>query len=142
MLAVYRQGDIGVNWYAVLSGSLDMNVSETGDPKVRPFTAIERGNHLRLPTVQLLQLCSFLVVLLENHLPVYQTFVSSSFRPCKSDKESYLGFPYHLVCCPSLQIIYTIILLKSVCMSVGVLKLQVAILARSSREMSLTVRIV
>ena len=38
--------------------------------------------------------------------------------------------------------IYTIILLKSVCLSVGVRKLQVAILARSSREMSLTVRIV
>ena len=36
----------------------------------------------------------------------------------------------------------TIILLKSVCMSVGVRKLQVAILARSSREMSLTDRIV
>ena len=35
-----------------------------------------------------------------------------------------------------------IILLKSVCLSVGVRKLQVAILARSSREMSLTVRIV
>ena len=37
--------------------------------------------------------------------------------------------------------IYTIILHKSVCLSVGVRKLQVAILARSSREMSLTDRI-
>jgi len=31
---VFRQGDVGTNWYAVLSGSLDMNVSETGDSKV------------------------------------------------------------------------------------------------------------
>ena len=38
--------------------------------------------------------------------------------------------------------IYTIILLKYVCLSVGVRKLQVAILARSSRKMSLTVRFV
>ena len=38
--------------------------------------------------------------------------------------------------------IYTIILLKSVCLSVDVRKLQVAILARSSREMLQTVRIV
>ncbi len=38
--------------------------------------------------------------------------------------------------------IYTIILLKSLCLSVGVRILQVAILARSSREMYLTVRIV
>ena len=37
--------------------------------------------------------------------------------------------------------IYTIILLKSVCLSVGVRKLLVAMLARSSRVMSLTVRI-
>ena len=37
--------------------------------------------------------------------------------------------------------IYTIILHKSVCVSVGVRKLQVAILARSPREMSLTDRI-
>ena len=39
-------------------------------------------------------------------------------------------------------IIYNIIILKSVCLSVGVRKLQFAILARSSREMSLTVHIV
>ena len=32
---VYRQGDIGTNWYAVLSGSLDVNVSESGDEKVQ-----------------------------------------------------------------------------------------------------------
>ena len=38
--------------------------------------------------------------------------------------------------------IYTIILLMSVCLSVGVRKVQVAILARSSRKMYLTVRIV
>ncbi|XP_068602549.1 rap guanine nucleotide exchange factor 4 [Brachionichthys hirsutus] len=29
-ITLYRQGDIGTNWYAVLSGSLDVNVSETG----------------------------------------------------------------------------------------------------------------
>jgi len=33
-VSVFRQGDVGTNWYAVLSGSLDMNVSETGDSKV------------------------------------------------------------------------------------------------------------
>ena len=37
---------------------------------------------------------------------------------------------------------YTKILLKSVCLSVGVSKLQVTILAQSSREISLTVRII
>lgn len=34
LCVVFRQGDVGTNWYAVLSGSLDMNVSETGDTKV------------------------------------------------------------------------------------------------------------
>jgi len=37
-LSVFRQGDVGTNWYAVLSGSLDMNVSETGDSKVSEST--------------------------------------------------------------------------------------------------------
>ena len=32
--AVFRQGDIGTNWYIVLSGSLEVLVSETGDHKV------------------------------------------------------------------------------------------------------------
>ena len=41
-----------------------------------------------------------------------------------------------------MMIIYTIICLKSVCLSVSVSKLQAAIIAPSSREMSLTVRIV
>ncbi len=31
---VFRQGDLGTNWYAVLSGSLDVNISETGEAKV------------------------------------------------------------------------------------------------------------
>ena len=44
--------------------------------------------------------------------------------------------------CIPIGYIYTIILLKSVCLSVGVRKLQVAILALSSREMYLTVHIV
>jgi len=39
-LSVFRQGDVGTNWYAVLSGSLDMNVSETGDSKVSHLMSI------------------------------------------------------------------------------------------------------
>jgi len=39
-LSVFRQGDVGTNWYAVLSGSLDMNVSETGDSKVSQLISI------------------------------------------------------------------------------------------------------
>ena len=39
-LSVFRQGDVGTNWYAVLSGSLDMNVSETGDSKVSHFISL------------------------------------------------------------------------------------------------------
>ena len=39
-MSVFRQGDVGTNWYAVLSGSLDMNVSETGDAKVSQLTAV------------------------------------------------------------------------------------------------------
>lgn len=31
---VYRQGDIGTSWYAVLSGSLDVKVSETSSYQV------------------------------------------------------------------------------------------------------------
>ena len=31
---MFRQGDIGTNWYAVLSGSLDVSVSDTTDTKV------------------------------------------------------------------------------------------------------------
>ena len=41
-----------------------------------------------------------------------------------------------------IRVIYTIIILKSVCLYVGVRKRQGAIIARSSREMYLTVRIV
>ena len=33
---VYRQGDIGTSWYAVLSGSLDVKVSETANHQVGP----------------------------------------------------------------------------------------------------------
>lgn len=32
---VFRQGDIGTNWYAVLAGSLDVKVSETSSHQVR-----------------------------------------------------------------------------------------------------------
>ena len=34
-IVVFRQGDLGTNWYAVLSGSLDVKVSHTGNPKVK-----------------------------------------------------------------------------------------------------------
>ena len=34
MVSVYRQGDCGRNWYAVLSGSLDVNVHEQMEEKV------------------------------------------------------------------------------------------------------------
>ena len=33
-VAVFRQGDIGTNWYAVLSGSLDVSVNDTQERKV------------------------------------------------------------------------------------------------------------
>lgn len=40
---VYRQGDIGTSWYAVLSGSLDVKVSETANHQVKrcTFSALE-----------------------------------------------------------------------------------------------------
>jgi len=34
---VYRQGDEALNWYAVIYGSLDVQVSHTGKRKVRLF---------------------------------------------------------------------------------------------------------
>ena len=37
-ISVFRQGDIGCYWYAVLSGTLDVNVSETGKAEVRSVT--------------------------------------------------------------------------------------------------------
>jgi len=43
-LSVFRQGDVGTNWYAVLSGSLDMNVSETGDSKVTLVIILTRSS--------------------------------------------------------------------------------------------------
>ena len=46
-----------------------------------------------------------------------------------------------MVILPTALFIDAIILLKSICLSVDVSKLQVAILARSSREISQTVRI-
>ena len=30
VFSVFRQGDIGTNWYTVLSGSLEVQVSESG----------------------------------------------------------------------------------------------------------------
>lgn len=36
-IAVFRQGDIGTSWYAVLSGSLDVKVSETANHQVSVY---------------------------------------------------------------------------------------------------------
>lgn len=36
VFTVFRQGDIGTSWYAVLSGSLDVKVSETANHQVKP----------------------------------------------------------------------------------------------------------
>ncbi|KAL0626225.1 Rap guanine nucleotide exchange factor 4, partial [Plecturocebus cupreus] len=35
-MPIFRQGDIGTNWYAVLAGSLDVKVSETSSHQVTP----------------------------------------------------------------------------------------------------------
>ncbi|XP_052240015.1 rap guanine nucleotide exchange factor 4-like isoform X2 [Dreissena polymorpha] len=32
-VTLFRQGDIGTNWYTVLSGSLEVQISESGDPR-------------------------------------------------------------------------------------------------------------
>jgi len=45
---VFRQGDVGTNWYAVLSGSVDMNVSETGDSKVYLYSTIQYNREFAL----------------------------------------------------------------------------------------------
>lgn len=45
-LSVYRQGDIGTSWYAVLSGSLDVKVSETSYHQVKADLKIERDNYV------------------------------------------------------------------------------------------------
>lgn len=52
-LVVFRQGDIGTNWYIVLSGSLEVLVSETGDHKVNQLSSyhwlsLRRANRLRV----------------------------------------------------------------------------------------------
>lgn len=56
-LVVFRQGDIGTNWYIVLSGSLEVLVSETGDHKVNQSSSYHhslswlsshRANRLRV----------------------------------------------------------------------------------------------
>lgn len=47
---VYRQGDIGTSWYAVLSGSLDVKVSETSSYQVRQICF---SKHHVIPQFQL-----------------------------------------------------------------------------------------
>ena len=97
------------------------HVINTGKRSCTPFDTVAGGYHgLSTVTVAL-----FLRQILSS------TIAISSSRP-------YSRLSYY-----SMFVIYTIIYLSlSVCLSVGVHKLQVAILARSSREMSLTVRIV
>ncbi|KAL8183483.1 UNVERIFIED_CONTAM: Rap guanine nucleotide exchange factor 4 [Gekko kuhli] len=34
-ITLFRQGDIGTNWYAVLAGSLDVKVSDTSNHQVK-----------------------------------------------------------------------------------------------------------
>lgn len=46
---VYRQGDIGTSWYTVLSGSLDVKVSETSCHQV--------GEEMKLSCLALPRLC-------------------------------------------------------------------------------------
>ena len=80
---------------------------------------------------------------LHGSSPFARVFLSSDCRPKfdslldMENKEELYG-----VSVIKVQLNYTIILHKSVCLSVGVRKLQDAILARSSREMSLNDRIV
>lgn len=45
---VYRQGDIGTSWYAVLSGSLDVKVSETSNYQVRQIDGEKAHNEVLL----------------------------------------------------------------------------------------------
>ena len=75
------------------------------------------------------------------HVRVMQEQLTTALEFTASSDSNYQVAP-PVSFSPGAGIIYTIILLKSVCLSVSVRKLQVAILARSSREMSLTVRIV
>ena len=39
-IAVFRQGDIGTNWYTVLNGSLDVIVKDSNNSKVREMILI------------------------------------------------------------------------------------------------------
>jgi CRP-like cAMP-binding protein len=51
--AVFRQGDIGTNWYIVISGSLEVLVSETGDHKVKQ---ISQRHVYRTPVIEYLDI--------------------------------------------------------------------------------------
>lgn len=47
---VFRQGDIGTSWYAVLSGSLDVKVSETANHQVKSSSKfwLSQLNHVHM----------------------------------------------------------------------------------------------
>lgn len=63
---VFRQGDIGTSWYAVLSGSLDVKVSETANHQVKNLSRMARvGMNDLLFLQQQLTLAPFSVNLLE-----------------------------------------------------------------------------
>ena len=62
------------------------------------------------------------------------------WRPCMTELTPHFAYSAGMHGRRS-RVIYTIILAKSVCLSVGVIKLQVAILARACRELSQTFRI-
>ncbi|KAF7248384.1 Rap guanine nucleotide exchange factor 4 [Varanus komodoensis] len=49
-ITLFRQGDIGTNWYAVLTGSLDVKVSDTSNHQFILTTTL-RGNELADPKV-------------------------------------------------------------------------------------------
>lgn len=41
---VFRQGDIGTNWYAVLTGSLDVKVSDTSNHQVKIQCSLKQAS--------------------------------------------------------------------------------------------------
>ncbi|ETE62972.1 hypothetical protein L345_11270, partial [Ophiophagus hannah] len=49
---VFRQGDIGTNWYAVLTGSLDVKVSDTSNHQYLPVPSLTKELWIAVETVQ------------------------------------------------------------------------------------------
>lgn len=66
---VFRQGDIGTSWYAVLSGSLDVKVSETANHQVRSvWDRLQPHTYVITCVVSLVLLCVSCVRFALNHL--------------------------------------------------------------------------